>query len=153
MNDYKRWVSEIFDRAAPEYGEKSSSFFNYFGKRLVEQVNIPTNSHVLDVATGRGAVLFPLSQNVGPGGKIIGIDISQQMLKETSKELLERNISWIELLCMDAEQLKFPDNSFDFIFCGFALFFFTSLSKESSYFSKPMILIIVFLVFNSLSES
>jgi len=37
---------------------------------------------VLDVATGRGAVLFPLAKAVGPLGKVVGIDISRQMVKE-----------------------------------------------------------------------
>ena len=29
-DDHKQWVSQVFDRAAPEYGKKSSSFFGYF---------------------------------------------------------------------------------------------------------------------------
>ncbi len=138
MSNHKQWVSEIFDRAAPQYGKKSASFFTYFGKRLVEQVEVLPNQHVLDVATGRGAVLFPLADAVGPSGKVVGIDISQQMLKETSKEVLERNIDWIELQCMDAEQLHFPDNSFDFVFCGFALFFLPSISTALSAFKRVL---------------
>lgn len=61
----------------------------------MEQVEIPSNAHILDVATGRGAVLFPLVKTLGPSGKVIGIDISTQMLKETSEEMFERNINSI----------------------------------------------------------
>jgi ubiquinone/menaquinone biosynthesis C-methylase UbiE len=64
MSDHKRWVSEVFDRAASQYGEQSCSFFNYFGKRLIEQVNVVLNQHTLNVATGRGAILFPLAEVV-----------------------------------------------------------------------------------------
>lgn len=138
MNGHKQWVSEIFDRTAPEYGKKSSSFFSYFGNRLVEQVDIPSNSHILDVATGRGAVLFPLAQAVGPSGKVVGIDISRQMIKETSKDVIERNLNWVELQHMDAEQLDFPNNSFDFVFCGFALFFLPSISTALSEFKRVL---------------
>ncbi len=130
MNDHKKWVSEIFDRTASEYGKKSSSFFSYFGKRLVEQVNVLPGHHVLDIATGRGAVLFPLADAVGPLGKVVGIDISQQMIAETSIEVLERDIHWVKLLCMDAENLNFPDSSFDSVFCGFGLFFLTFSSHR-----------------------
>lgn len=138
MKNHKRWVSEIFDRTAPEYGKKSSSFFNYFGKRLVEHANILPGQQVLDVATGKGAVLFPLAEAIGPLGKVVGIDISQQMIKETSKEVLERNIHWIELQCMDAERLDFPDNYFDFVFCGFALFFLPSIPTALSEFKRVL---------------
>lgn len=32
MHGHKRWVSEIFDRAAPGYGKKSSSFLAILAK-------------------------------------------------------------------------------------------------------------------------
>jgi ubiquinone/menaquinone biosynthesis C-methylase UbiE len=135
MIDHKQWVSEVFDRAAPQYGKKSSSFFSYFGKRLVEQVDIKPHDQILDIATGRGAVLFPLLEITG---KITGIDISQQMLHETSAELLEKGIDHVDLLHMDAENLDFPDNSFDFVFCGFALFFFPSVLKALAEFKRVL---------------
>lgn len=138
MNDHKKWVSEIFDRTASEYGKKSSSFFSYFGKRLVEQVNVLPGQHVLDIATGRGAVLFHLADAVGPLGKVVGIDISQQMIAETSIEVLERDIHWVKLLCMDAEHLDFPDSSFDSVFCGFGLFFLPSVPTALSEFKRVL---------------
>ena len=136
MRDHKKWVSEIFDRTASEYGKKSSSFFGYFGKRLVEHVNVLPGQHVLDIATGRGAVLFPLADAVGPLGKVVGIDISQQMIAETSREVLERGVNWAELLCMDAEHLNFPDSCFDYVFCGFGLFFLPSILRALAEFRK-----------------
>ena len=138
MNDHKKWVSETFDLSAAEYGKKSSSFFSHFGSRLVEQVEISKGGQILDVATGRGAVLFPLVDAVGPKGKVVGIDISREMLKETSQELINRSIQTAELNWMDAEQLSFPDQSFDFVFCGFALFFFPSMLKALSEFKRVL---------------
>ena len=52
-DDHKQWVSQVFDRAAPEYGKKSSSFFGYFGRRLVEQAELKPHHRVLDVAIGK----------------------------------------------------------------------------------------------------
>jgi len=138
LSNHKQWVSEVFDRAAPQYGGKSASFFTYFGKRLVEQVNVMPNQHILDVATGRGAVLFPLANAVGPLGKVVGIDISQQMLIETQKEILKKNLSWVDLQCMDAERLNFLDDSFDFVFCGFAMFFLPSIFTALSEFRRVL---------------
>lgn len=138
MSRHKQWVSEIFDRAASNYGTKSSSFFSTFGKRLSEQVNVPPGSHVLDIATGRGAVLFPLAQKVGSSGRLAGIDISREMLKNTAEEARVKNLSWIELEHMDAEELSFEAESFDFVFCGFALFFFPSIPRALAEFKRVL---------------
>lgn len=92
----------------------------------------------MDVATGKGAVLFPLAERVGHSGKVVGVDISKQMLAETSIAVQKRDIHWIDLVYMDAEQLDFPDNSFDAIFYGFALFFFPSMSKALSEFKRVL---------------
>lgn len=135
---HKQWVRTVFDCAASQYGEKGCSFFNYFGKRLVELVPVAINTHVLDVASGKGAVLFPLAEKVGHSGKVVGIDISSQMIKETSSIAKKLGLDWINLLQMDAENLDFPDNSFDAVFCGFALFFFPSLAKALSEFKRVL---------------
>jgi hypothetical protein len=49
----------MYDRVGPR-------FFSHFGRRLVALAQIPSGAHVLDVATGRGAVLFPAAECVGP---------------------------------------------------------------------------------------
>lgn len=68
----------------------------------------------------------------------MGIDISPQMIKETSEEVHKRNIQGIELYCMDAEHLDFPDNHFDLVFCGFALFFLPSIPSALSEFKRVL---------------
>lgn len=135
---HKQWVGKVFDCAASQYGEGSCSFFNYFGKQLVKHVPVTAKWKALDIATGKGAVLFPLAEKVGPSGKVVGIDISKQMLAETSITVQKRDIDWIDLVYMDAEQLDFPDHSFDAVFCGFALFFFPSMSKALSEFKRVL---------------
>lgn len=99
-------------------------FFPYFGKRAVELVNVPSGSRVLDVGTGRGTLLFPAVNKVGPKGKVLGIDISDRMVRLTAKEIIDRGASNARVLRMDAEHLVFPDNYFDFVLCGFTIFFF-----------------------------
>jgi hypothetical protein len=43
-DDHKQWVSQVFDRAAPEY-RKKISFFSYFRKRLLEALEIHLANH------------------------------------------------------------------------------------------------------------
>ncbi len=119
---YKEWIAGIFDRAAESYGKKHSSFFDYFAKNLVSLAALPPGAHVLDVATGRGAILKQIAAAVGPLGKAVGVDISSNMIEQTAKDLAD--YPHVQLLCGDAEQLEFDEHSFDYLFCGFGVFFF-----------------------------
>ncbi|MFZ0565480.1 MAG: class I SAM-dependent methyltransferase [Chlamydiales bacterium] len=138
MDTQKQWVKTIFDSAAPEYGKAGCSFFQHFGKNLVQFSQVSPGDRVLDVATGKGAVLFPLIDRVGPKGSVIGIDLSSNMVFETQKQLKDANKSWASVEQMDAEQLAFSDGSFDFVFCGFALPFFSSLNTALSEFKRVL---------------
>ena len=135
----KQIVSKIFDGAAITYDHVGPQFFSHFGRRLVEIAQIPSGSKVLDVATGRGALLFPAAESVGSQGKVIGIDLSEIMVQETNKELARLKISPnIEVVQMDAELLQFPDESFDYVLCGFAIFFFPQLYQAMAEFHRVL---------------
>jgi len=135
----KQQVSGIFDRAATTYDHVGPRFFSHFGRRLVELAQIPNGATVLDVATGRGAVLFPAAESVGAQGHVTGIDLSEGMVQETAKELARLGESSnIKVHQMDAEHLQFPDGSFDFVLCAFAIFFFPQLDGAMSEFRRVL---------------
>jgi ubiquinone/menaquinone biosynthesis C-methylase UbiE len=114
----------LFSRAAATYDRIGPRFFAYFGQRLVERAHLIPGANVLDVAAGRGAVLFPAGQQVGTGGRVWGTDLSADMVRETLADI--RNTGWqhVTMQQMDAEQLDFPTASFDNVLCGFSLWFF-----------------------------
>jgi len=135
MQDHKEWVKNVFDRASPSYGEKGCCFFESFGERLVHFAQLKRGDKILDVATGKGAVLFPAAKIVGPEGRAVGIDLSDKMIEEAQKKA---PFSWIEFQQMDAEHLAFSDHSFDGVFCAFALFFFPHLAQALSEFKRVL---------------
>lgn len=114
----------IFNNVAASYDQIGPRVFAHFGERLVERASLTPGSRVLDVATGRGALLFPAAQRIGRLGKIIGIDFSSDMVRETTADMRRGSCKNAELHEMDAENLDFPDQSFDAVLCGFALWFF-----------------------------
>jgi len=122
-DETKARLSGIFDRASATYGHVGPSYFAYFGGRLVERAELKPGMRVLDVACGRGAVLFPAADRVGETGSVTGIDLSEGMVQATSVEIAERGMSNATALVMDAEHLTFPDATFDALTCGFAIFF------------------------------
>ncbi len=131
----KERVKETFSRASKTYGDLDSAFFGDFGKKLVSLVSIKPEDHILDVATGTGAVLFSCAEHLGDKGSIIGVDFSEDMVKICRKQVQQPNI---QVKQMDAADLKFPDQSFDHVFCGFALFFFPSYEKVLSEFRRVL---------------
>lgn len=120
----KQSTAGTFQRASQTYDRVGPNFFSYFGRKLVKQAALPLNAHVLDVATGRGAVLFPAVEAVGAKGSVIGIDLAEGMVQETAREVSQRGLLNVEVRQMDAEHLDFPEASFDAVLCGFAIFFF-----------------------------
>jgi ubiquinone/menaquinone biosynthesis C-methylase UbiE len=121
-NKQKREIAAVFGRAAATYD--CTGRFAYFGERLVAAAGLAPGARVLDVASGRGAVLFPAAERVGLHGKVIGIDLSEPMVKATIAEIQRRALTQAEMLCMDAERLTFARASFDAVLCGFSIQYF-----------------------------
>jgi len=70
---------------------------------------------------------------------VVGIDLAETMVQETFKELARRKMSPnIEVRHMDAEDLQFPDESVDYVLCGFAIFFFPQLNRAMSEFRRVL---------------
>lgn len=139
IDQRKQQLSGIFDGASTTYDHVGPRFFSHFGRRLVEIAQIPSGSKVLDVATGRGALLFPAAKSVGPQGNVTGIDLSEMMVQQTHKELVRKKMApYVEVRQMDAEQLLFPDKSFDYVLCGFAIFFFPQLDQAMAEFHRVL---------------
>ena len=82
--DRKKNVAEFFGAlAAPGFGLDLEMFME-IGERLVRFVDIGPSQKVLDVASGRGANLFPASSMVGERGSVIGIDLAESMVEEST---------------------------------------------------------------------
>ena len=134
--DKKDILQGVFTRSAASY--EHIRYFPIFGEWLVETAQIPKGTKVLDVACGRGAVLFPAAECVGPDGHIIGIDLAEGMARETQVEIQRRGLNQADARQMDAEHLSFPDSYFDFVLCGFSLQFFPHLDRALSEFNRVL---------------
>ena len=57
--ELKREIVGVYDRASSIYNRVGIRQFTYYADLLIAMLNIPPGAQVLDVATGRGALLFP----------------------------------------------------------------------------------------------
>ena len=131
-------VVGVFSRAASTYDSHGPRFFSQLGQRLVEVSHVMPGASVLDVAAGRGAVLFAAADQVGPDGHAVGIDLAENMVRETTAEIQSAGRQNAEMHQMSADQLEFPDASFDSVLCGFALWFFPQPHHTLQEFSRVL---------------
>ena len=119
----------VFSQAATIYDRVGPGIFSYFGQRLVDVAEIAAGANVLDVAAGRGALLFSAAAKVGTNSHVTAIDFSPDMVRETAKDIESQKLHHAEIRHMDAEQMTFADESFDRIVCGFALWMFAEPAR------------------------
>lgn len=127
MSKRNERLEGVFNRVAAEYNTIGPRYFSYFGEKLVEYSKIKEGSKILDIACGRGASLFPAIQSVGEKGQVVGIDFSQEMVRETQNLICNKTLRNAKVLQMDAEKLDFNENNFDYVLCGLAIAFFSDL--------------------------
>ncbi len=68
---------------------------------------------VLDLGCGAGFDACIAAQIVGPGGRVVGIDLSPEMIALAEAGLKEADFPRVEFRLTQVEDLPFPDASFD----------------------------------------
>lgn len=131
----KQQVEEMFDNIAPKY-----DFLNHllsmgidklWRKKAVKIVGESNPKTILDIATGTGD--FALEMVKLKPKKIVGLDLSEQMLSFGRVKVAEKGLSdLIEMIKGDSEKLPFSDNSFDAISVAFGVRNFENLEKGLS---------------------
>jgi ubiquinone/menaquinone biosynthesis C-methylase UbiE len=132
----KSQIRAQFNAVAPEY-DSGPGCFAHFGRRLVTAAEIQPGHRVLDVASGRGAVLFPCAERIGQTGEVIGVDLADEMVRATNAEAAQRGVSG-RVHVMDAEHLDFADSTFDRVLCGFGIMSFPDQMRALSEFRRVM---------------
>lgn len=120
------FVNRLFDKGAKHYDGIVDWGFLRTGagyRRWVQQRHgLKQGDHVLDVACGTGLVAVGAAQVLGTAKNITCLDPSAGMLAVARTKLAEATF-----IQGRAEELPFPDNSFDFLTMGYALRHVTDL--------------------------
>lgn len=132
----KAQTQALFDAVSATY-DAGPGCFAYFGRRLVDAAGVAPGQRILDVASGRGAVLFPSAERAGKAGEALGVDLSKEMVRIANEEAARRGLS-ARCTVQDAEQLDFPNASFDRVLCGFGLMFFPDQDRALNEFKRVL---------------
>lgn len=121
LGDKQAMVDGVFRSVAPRYDLMndlmSGGLHRAWKAAMVDTLNPPRSPmrfDLLDVAGGTGDIAFRAADAAGDGFRATVCDINPDMLavgrERAAKQLLEQRISFVE---GNAEQLAFPDRSFD----------------------------------------
>jgi ubiquinone/menaquinone biosynthesis C-methylase UbiE len=110
-------VAETYDAVA------GVDFFSTFGRDLVAAVGPRPGERVLDIGCGRGAVLWPAAEAVGPTGHVLAVDLAERMVDLTSADARSRGLAHVEVRVGDASAPEVEPSSVDAVIAGLVLFF------------------------------
>jgi ubiquinone/menaquinone biosynthesis C-methylase UbiE len=111
-----------FNAAADHYDDEPLSFHVRFGRLSVEHARLQRGDDVLDVGCGSGSSVLPAAQQVGPTGRVVGIDVSDGLLALCRTKVDRAGLDNVELRVGDMRELNLPARSFDAVLLVFGLF-------------------------------
>ena len=118
-------VHHVFEKIYQNYDEMNSiiSFQQHklWRKDVMGRMHVDEGAKALDVCCGTGDWAIALADEVGPSGKVIGLDFSKNMLSIAEEKRNAKNLEQLELIHGNAMELPFADNTFDYVTIGFGL--------------------------------
>jgi len=113
----QQMLNRAYARWAPIYDVVFGAVFDQGRKASIAAAE-KIGGRILDVGIGTGISLLDFS----PGNRIVGVDISEPMLRRARKRAIEAGLANVECLAvMDAERLGFPDHAFDVVVAQYVI--------------------------------
>ncbi len=104
----------FYNLTAWAYGLLDVIYFNNYArsprKAVLDAINLEDT--VLDMCTGTGVNALKIAENLPPA-RVIGVDLSQGMLKIAREKVKKEDVHNIKFYQMDATDMKFKDRCFD----------------------------------------
>jgi demethylmenaquinone methyltransferase/2-methoxy-6-polyprenyl-1,4-benzoquinol methylase len=127
-------VNDLFARIARRYDLindlQSFGLHRLWKRRVVDLAKVSPGTRALDLCCGTGDISFALAQR---GAETTGLDFSQQMLEVAADRSRNKNpqsaIRNPQFIQGDAQQISFPENSFDIVTVGYGLRNLTSWQR------------------------
>ena len=109
--DIEAHESKLYSEFAPLYDRIFGKIFYNRLERVIEDLDIPPGAQVLEVGAGTGTSFpaYPTHCN------ITGVDLAPDMLARARQKIANNGWRHLKVIEMNALDLKFPDNSFDYV--------------------------------------
>ena len=119
-----------WDKAAEAYEAGWTESLADAQAELLRVACAKPGENVLDLACGTGLVSLPLAEAVGPTGRVVATDISDNMIDRVRHAAAARGLVQLVAFQADAEDLeRAPDNSVDLVTCALGLMYVADPAK------------------------
>ncbi|MBA3819470.1 MAG: methyltransferase domain-containing protein [Deltaproteobacteria bacterium] len=122
---YKKLQALAWDGVAATFDRGFSGLALPATLKMIENARLEPGFQVLELATSTGSDAFLMAEQVGPSGRVTGIDLAPRMIDVAKATCAARGVENVEFSVMDAEELSFKPSSFDAVLCKWALEQFT----------------------------
>jgi demethylmenaquinone methyltransferase/2-methoxy-6-polyprenyl-1,4-benzoquinol methylase len=79
-------------------------------RRAIHALDLAPGDTVVEIGCGTGLNFDLLQRQVGPEGRVIGVDLTDAMLGQAEKRVMRRGWSNVELVLGDAAEFEFPES-------------------------------------------
>lgn len=125
----KEWAGDDTAVAWQKYYPQMKAQLAQVTDALVEAAAPRPGMSVLDLASGTGQPALNLAQRVAPTGKVTATDLNGGMLAALSANAVAEGVTNIGTKVCDAQDLPFPDASFDLVTSRFGVMFFADVHR------------------------
>lgn len=112
------------DRVRAQYGAVGDAYVKSVGhatgtdlQRMIEVAQPQATERLLDIATGGGHVARVFAPHVA---EVIASDLTPEILTHAAASFVEQGLGNVTTALVDAEEIHYPDASFDLVTCRIA---------------------------------
>lgn len=109
------WQTGVWDRISDTYLREIDRRFAPVVDALIRRAGLRSGERALDLGTGTGAVARRAAAIVGPRGRIVGADISPEMLALARRASADPTLGHLTFLEGRAEAIPVEDAAFDVV--------------------------------------
>lgn len=123
-------AERTYNFTADFFDDPTLAFWDRCGRRTVKLLGLEPGMRVLDVCCGTGASALPAAKAVGKGGRVIGVDLAENLLALAQQKAKALQLENIEFLKADMMELPFEQESFDAVIIVFGIFFVPDMEGQ-----------------------
>lgn len=118
--EIRRWNDERWTTAWPAREALTSSVTPF----LLGAVSLRPGQRVLDIGCGGGGVAISVARRIAPRGRVVGVDVSEELLRIAQERAKETHVMNVEFVPLDMQSGSLDDDDFDLALSQFGVMFF-----------------------------